>query len=139
MSRRGAREKAFQILFQHDIGKINPTEAFNRMFGQEQNTNTAVFARQLVYGTLEHLAIIDQWISQFCKDWDLDRLASVDRNILRLALYEMLYVEDIPLTVSINEAIELVKNYNSEEAARFVNGLLDNVKKNVDKPPTPDY
>ena len=135
MSRRGAREKAFQILFQIDIGKINPEEALRRMLEQEQNTETVAFTRQLVQGTLEHLSEIDRWISEFCKEWELSRLASVDRNILRLALYELFFEADIPPTVSINEAIELVKSYNSEDAARFVNGLLDNVKKTCLKTP----
>ncbi len=92
----------------------------------------AAFARTLVLGVVEHLEEIDSYIRRFAVDWQLDRLASVDRSLLRLALYEMLYLPDIPKNVSINEAVELSKIFNTEESSRFVNGLLDRARREIE-------
>ena len=129
MSRREAREKAMQVIFQVDVGRADPEEALRRTLGEGAlDEASAAFARELVRGTVAYLKEIDGWIKRFTVDWDLERLAGVDRSILRLAIYELLYGEDTPSSVAINEAIELAKTFNSEESGRFVNGLLDSVR-----------
>lgn len=128
MSRRRARERALQVLFQVDLGHMDPTEAFTKMdesFG-ELKTNEE-FAASLVTGTLANLDAIDQVIVRLSKDWDLSRMANVDRNIMRLALFEILYCDDIPNNVSVNEAVELGKLFGTEGSGKFINGILGNV------------
>ncbi|SHK06800.1 transcription antitermination factor NusB [Desulforamulus aeronauticus] len=125
MGRRQARETALQILFQIDVGKNEPNFAIKNTaeeFGA--GPQELEFARQLVIGTLEHIEEIDQMISRVSKEWQLNRMANVDRNIMRLALYEMKFRQDIPSSVSINEAVELAKIFSSSDSAKFVNGIL---------------
>ncbi|GAB6156898.1 transcription antitermination factor NusB [Desulfotomaculum varum] len=125
MGRRHARETALQALFQIDVGKIEPDFAINntaREFGS--GPEELAFAQQLVKGTLEHMQEIDELISQVSKDWQLNRMANVDRNIIRLALYEMKFRDDIPASVSVNEAVELAKIFGGADSGRFVNGIL---------------
>lgn len=125
MGRRQARETALQVLFQIDLGKTEPNLAFTNTaeeFGA--GPQEIEFARQLVLGTLEHLEDIDAMIAGVSKEWQLNRMANVDRNIMRLALYEIKYRSDIPENVSVNEALELAKVFSSPESARFVNGIL---------------
>ncbi len=92
------------------------------------------FANDLLRGTLEKKAEIDAKIASLADNWDFERLAVVDRNILRLALYEMLFRTEIPPVVSINEAIEIAKKFSTAESGKFVNGLLDRVKKELLRP-----
>ncbi|CCO08918.1 transcription antitermination factor NusB [Desulforamulus hydrothermalis] len=125
MGRRQARETALQALFQIDVGKIEPDFAIHntaREFGS--GPEELAFAQQLVKGTLEHMQEIDELISQVSKDWQLNRMANVDRNIIRLALYEMKFRDDIPASVSVNEAVELAKIFGGADSGRFVNGIL---------------
>src|SRR5580765_6073920 len=158
--RREARERAVQFLFQHDL---NPPEDLNAALAQfwdsQQTAAIAeekgvanwgqpvelppptadeaamrLFAEPLVRGTIEHRDAIDEQIKKHAKNWDLHRIAAVDRNILRLAIYEMLYREDIPPVVSINEAIELAKTFGGPDSGRFVNGILDRVKDDLTRP-----
>ncbi|MHB1421546.1 MAG: transcription antitermination factor NusB [Bacillota bacterium] len=132
MSRRVAREKAMQVLFQIDVGSAVPEVAMEQTLEvTELSPADKDFTRQLVEGTLKNQEVIDQYIQRYALDWGLDRLANVDRNILRLALYEMMFVEDIPVNVSIDEAIELAKIFNSEESGKFVNGVLDGIRKEI--------
>lgn len=134
MSRRAAREKAFQILFQIDVGRARPKEAIRSTLDEtELEANDVRYVEGLVNGTIEHLPELDGYIRRFAVDWEIDRLANVDRSILRLALFEMLYMHDIPHPVSINEAVELCKVFNGEEASRFINGLLDQVRKHLEE------
>lgn len=126
MSRRVAREIAFKTLFQYDIGK-NETEPTISQLIEENGLEGAdvLFARDLVKGTLQNLDKIDGVLMTYLQKWELNRLAAADRNVLRLAAYELMYREDIPAAVSINEALDLSKAYHDEEAAKFLNGVLD--------------
>lgn len=128
MSRRLARETALQVLFQLDMTNetLNARETVQRWAEEFGVPSTSVkFAEELVEGTLSHKTEIDQKIASFAEDWALERMANVDRNLLRMATYEMIYRPDIPGRVSLNEAIELAKVYGGDESAKFVNGILD--------------
>jgi N utilization substance protein B len=103
-----------------------------------QSGEVQAFADSLVTGTLEHAAEIDSLIAANAAHWSLTRIAPVERNILRLAAYELLYRHDIPEKVAINEAIELAKLYGSQESGAFVNGILDQIRLQLGRPqPTP--
>ncbi|MGB4503290.1 MAG: transcription antitermination factor NusB [Syntrophaceticus sp.] len=140
MGRRWAREIALQVLFQVDLVNAEPDRALDYLL--KENTvpdDIAVFIRSLVRGTLEHLFEIDDYINRYAIEWDLSRMANVDRNILRMGLYEMLYCQGTPLNVAINEAIELAKAYSHEEAPRFINGILGKIAKDrTGDPGNPD-
>jgi len=125
MKRRSAREKALQALFQIDVGKIDVDEAYEYVLNDEE---TDEFLKQLIYGTVSNLSEIDELISQCLDHWKLDRLANVDRNILRMAVYEMKYLDEIPTSVSINEAVEIAKVFGDEKSGSFVNAVLSKVK-----------
>ncbi|TEB06663.1 hypothetical protein Psch_00195 [Pelotomaculum schinkii] len=134
MGRRKARERALQILFQVDMGGNDPKEAMKNMdesFGPVYNN--VEFVEKIVMGTLTNLACIDRNISSISQDWNIERMASVDRNIIRLAFYEILFCSDIPNNVSVNEAVELGKVYGGEESARFINGILGKVLANPEE------
>lgn len=127
MGRRRGREIALQVLFQVDVGGAEPEHALAYTIGEFQvNQETADFARQLVEGTLTHLPEIDDRLRTCSTDWDLPRMANVDRNILRLGMFEILYY-GTPLNVAIDEALELAKVYSHEEAPRFINGILGRI------------
>jgi N utilization substance protein B len=128
MSRRLARERALMVLFQVDVGSADPENAFAWMddaFGI-LNKNYD-FAHRLVSGVLEHQQAVDQVIAGLSKDWKFERVAGVDRNIMRMALYEIFYSPDVPDNVAVNEAVELAKTYGSEDSGRFINGILGKV------------
>lgn len=132
MSRRLARETALQVLFQIDMTKANVEEAIESTMEQLVIRDDILpFLRQLVTGTIEYQEKVDEIITKLSRDWNLDRMATVDRNILRMALYELLYRDDIPKSVSVNEAIELAKIFGSEESSKFINGILGNVIENI--------
>ncbi len=127
MKRRKAREYALQILFQLDIRKEKPSAAVLKHFWAEYSPDEEVklFAEEIVKGTYKHLSRINDLIHQCAKNWSLDRMAVVDRNVLRMAIYEILYRIDIPTSVTINEAIEIAKKFGTDESGAFVNGILD--------------
>jgi N utilization substance protein B len=127
MKRRKAREYALQILFQLDIRKEKPSAALFKRFWTEEEPDEEVrsFAEETVKGTFKHLTAINSRILACAKNWSLDRMGTVDRNVLRLAVFEILYSMDIPPSVSINEAIELAKKFGTDESGAFVNGILD--------------
>lgn len=130
MKRRTAREKALQALFQMDISKIDAKEALeNVLNGKEGNE----FLEDLVEGTSQHIEVIDDIISQHLERWTIDRLAKVDLNILRIGTYELIYKDDVPDNVVINEAIEIGKKYGDEKSGKFVNGVLNKIKENKSK------
>ncbi|NLW25175.1 MAG: transcription antitermination factor NusB [Clostridia bacterium] len=132
MKRRLARETAFQTIFQIDVGKNSPEEALTQRLQQVLlGESEKDFCRRLVKGTLENLQEIDKKIQQYVVDWKIERMPSVDRNLLRMAIFEMMYCEDIPNKVAINEAIELAKIFGSEESAKFINGVLDRLLKEL--------
>ena len=123
--RRLAREVALQALF--EIDSVNhPADQVlaHRLEEQSLNEEGQAFARQLVQGVLASRADLDAVIKHFAPEWPVDQLAIIDRNILRLALYELLSLGDVPIKVAINEAVELAKLYGSDSAPRFVNGVL---------------
>jgi len=124
MNRRTAREKAMQILFQLDMNKSNPKEAINNFLG-EQEINE--FLSHLVEGVSKHCIVIDRIISDHLDKWTIDRIASVEKTILRIATYEIKYLDDIPKSVSINEAVELAKKYGDDHSGKFINGVLSKI------------
>jgi N utilization substance protein B len=128
VSRRLAREKALQMLFQIDVGRNSWEIAKMTVEDTNMSSQDKEFSLKLAEGTRNCLKELDAYIKKYASEWDLDRLANVDKNILRMAIYEMKYLEDIPTSVSINEAIELAKTFGSEESGKFINGILDSIK-----------
>ncbi len=126
-----ARELSLQMLYQIDITHDEPGAVLSNFWEtQEKPAQEQVksFTAELVKGVVQNLAVIDAKISEYAANWQLKRMAVVDRNILRLSCYELLFREDIPPKVSINEAVELAKKYSGREAGKFVNGILDRIK-----------
>ena len=123
--RRSGRELAFKLLFQIDLSGANPGEVFEvAREGSEASSTVWVFAIQLARGTWEKHAELDAIIEKYASGWTLERMANADRNLLRLALYEMVYRDEIPTSVSVNEAVELAKEYSTQDSPRFINGIL---------------
>ncbi len=158
--RREGRERAIQFLFQHDL---NPPEdlagALDQFWESQRAAAIAgdkgvatwgqvvelpppttgeaavrLFADPLIRGTLEHRDEADEVIKKHAKNWELHRIAAVDRNVLRLAIYEMLHRLDIPPVVSINEAVDIAKKFSTQDSGKFVNGILDKVKGELMRP-----
>jgi len=125
-----ARECALQILYALDIRK-DGSEEIVEDYWQANENGAAVkeFAMSLIHGTLDNLQRIDKLITQHTDNWRIERMAVIDRNIIRMATCELLFMEDIPPKVAINEAVELAKKYGDEESGRFVNGVLDKINK----------
>ncbi|MFT4542487.1 MAG: N utilization substance protein B [Planctomycetota bacterium] len=124
-----ARELALQFLYQVDLlgtETASPLDDFLRQ--EERDVETCRFTRRLVDGTLEHKAGIDEEISSVAQNWHISRMAVIDRNVLRLATFELLHCDDIPPKVAINEAIELGKRFSTENSGAFINGILDRIK-----------
>jgi N utilization substance protein B len=134
--RRIARELAVQFLYQFDLGGGSLEEALP-LFWETQTDITESgrkFAEDLLRGVVERRVAIDEKIAKYTENWDLPRIAAVDRNILRLAMYEMLFRDDIPPVVSINEAVDIAKKYSTRESGAFVNGILDRLKADLTRP-----
>ncbi|RNC29260.1 MAG: N utilization substance protein B [Candidatus Dichloromethanomonas elyunquensis] len=130
MSRRLARETALQVLYQIDItGETQNIQEIIQNWAAEFNVSAKNmgFTQQLVIGTIEKREDIDQKISRTAHEWALDRMNTVDRNLMRLAIYEMNYCPETPQKVTLNEAIEIAKRFGGEDSARFINGILDKV------------
>jgi transcription antitermination factor NusB len=124
--RRKAREVALQVLYQIDVSKIevkNAVELFWNNFKAPEEVKE--FSFRLIEGTWDHREEIDRLISGCSENWSLKRMAKVDRSILRMATYEILYCQDIPSRVTLNEAVDLGKDYGSENSSSFINGILD--------------
>jgi N utilization substance protein B len=158
--RREARERAVQFLFQHDLNPPEDLEGALREFWETQRTaaiaedkapatwgqpselppptleDAAVrlFAEPLIRGALECRDEADALITKHARNWELHRMAAVDRNILRLAIYEMLHRDDIPPVVSINEAVDVAKKFSTQDSGKFVNGILDKIKSELMRP-----
>lgn len=129
MNRRRAREYVLKLLFQFEftgsrVDRFNPRDFWP---GEKDDEGLRLFAGEIFTGTLEHLQEIDGAIQSAAQNWDLRRMAAVDRNILRFAAFEILYRRDIPPAVTINESLEVAKKYSSEDAASFINGILDRI------------
>src|SRR5207247_8122621 len=132
--RRKAREYALQMLFQWDITRDNIEQIAATFFENHDEPAAVVnFARLLVTRTVEHIEDIDQLIQRHAEHWRLDRMATVDRNILRLATQEFRYDKETPKTVVINEAIEIARRFSSQESPQFINGILDSIKRELEK------
>ncbi|MEM9398901.1 MAG: transcription antitermination factor NusB [Verrucomicrobiota bacterium] len=134
--RRDGRRLVVQFLYQNDYVKLDDLERSLIEFKDLTNAakTTWQFAEPLVRSILEKKLELDERIKSYSQNWDFSRMAAVDRNILRLALFEMFYMDDVPPIVAINEAIELAKNLSTEESGKFVNGILDRAKKDLDRP-----
>ncbi|MFJ7666116.1 transcription antitermination factor NusB [Lysinibacillus sp. NPDC097195] len=120
MKRHEAREKALQVLFQLDNTDLTVEEAKEHIKGQPTNA----FYEKIVNGTAEHLEEIDAALTQHLEKWSLARLPKIERTVLRLAVYELLYMQETPKRVVLNEAIELCKTFGDEGSSKFVNGVL---------------
>ncbi len=135
-NRRKSRELALQALYQWDITKQDAfkiTVQLSEHFSTEKGRDE--FAERIVLGVLEHLQELDRLIERYSEHWRLDRMTVIDRSILRIATFEFLYCEDIPPKVTLNEAIELGKQYGSDDSGSFINGILDQIQKEaVHKP-----
>lgn len=125
-----ARECALQVLYQIDIRKDSADGLFADFWETEgAESDVKNFAESLVRGTASNIVKIDEMISKYASNWKLNRMAVIDRNVLRLAVYELLFCKDIPSKVSINEAVDLAKKFGDVESGKFVNGILDRIKK----------
>lgn len=126
-----AREFALQILYQIDITGDKSSDVLDNFWQsqvEEVDSTIKDFTTTIVKGVMENLKLIDEKIAKYATNWQLKRMAVVDRNILRLGSFELLYCNDIPPKVSINEAVELAKKFSGNEASKFVNGILDKIK-----------
>ena len=159
-NRREARERAIQFLFQNDLNPPEQLDEALEQFWQSQRAaaiqaeesgatwgqpvelpppsteeaSMRLFADPLIRGTIEHRGEVDAAIERHVRNWSLGRMAAVDRNVLRLAVYEMLFREDIPPVVSINEAVDIAKKFSTHDSGKFVNGILDKVKGELMRP-----
>jgi len=126
--RRRSRELAIKVLFHLEFSKDDPAEAFDIIcndFGAPEEVKR--FSKELVLGVCAYLKELDGLIGETSENWRLERIAKVDRSILRLAVYELLHRDDIPPKVSINEAVDLGKKFGTEESGGFINGILDKI------------
>ncbi|WP_028560014.1 transcription antitermination factor NusB [Paenibacillus pinihumi] len=140
MKRRLAREIAIQSLYQMEMNEVSAEEAVNMLLEEAREENEIdaaqddikgidTFVRQLTLGVAEHRQAIDDMLQQYLTGWQVDRLSRVDRQVLRLACYELVYTSDVPPKAIINEAIELAKHFGTEESGKFVNGVLGRLLK----------
>jgi N utilization substance protein B len=135
--RREGREVALQLLFHWDLNlQEMPQEKDLELFWGLCNVipGTRSFATTVLNGVIANQATIDSKITRYTANYELKRISAVDRNILRMAIYEMLYSADVPPIVAINEAIDIAKKFCTEESGKFVNGVLDRVKLDLDRP-----
>jgi len=134
--RREGREAAIQFLFQQDLHAGDAEKPSLHDFWQLRTATKKIqeFSAELIDGILANQPAIDDQIKKYVANYDIGRIAAVDRNILRLAIYEMLFCKDVPPIVSINEAIEIAKRFGSEDSGRFVNGVLDRLRHDLPRP-----
>lgn len=129
--RRVSREVSLKVLFQVDLVHANIEEALKHAFENDKySDDVKEFTLTLVKGVMSNLAEIDKVIKNYTNNWSLDRITNIDRSILRIAIYEILYLQNIPKSVSINEAVELAKKYGTRSSFSFVNGVLGRINKN---------
>lgn len=129
MKRRTAREKALQALFQVNVSNTEPNEAIEHVL-EEGTPDT--FMNNLVFGTIEHEKELDALISPYLVNWTIDRIANIDKTILRMAAYELKYEQDVPSNVTLDEAVELAKAFGDDHSSKFVNGVLSKIKKHLE-------
>ena len=129
-NRTKSREYALQMLYQADIRRADPQQVLEGFWREpEPAGEIKAFANELFSGTMAHLADIDAVIASHADNWDIKRMAVIDRNILRLGAFELLHQEGVPPKVCINEAIELAKRFGDAESGKFINGILDAIHK----------
>ncbi|HJV21651.1 MAG TPA: transcription antitermination factor NusB [Holophagaceae bacterium] len=132
--RRRGREYALQMLYAMDLTGYQPDQVFAGFYAlQDLNRDAFYYARRLVDGVHSHLEEIDTALTRFAENWKIHRMAAVDRNLLRLGLYELIYVREIPFPIVINEALEIVKEFGDQEGTQFLNGILDAARKEYRK------
>ncbi|MBN2407178.1 MAG: transcription antitermination factor NusB [Elusimicrobia bacterium] len=124
-ARRKARELALKALYVMDLLGVKSSEAWKIIDHDEKNEKIEGFARELVEGTEKNLDFIDRLIFEYARNWEMDRIAKVDKAIIRMGLYEIYFEENIPKNASINEAVELAKYYSTSKSHKFINGILD--------------
>lgn len=132
------RDAALQILYFWEVGRAQPLRAIDAYFAEHQpeaDEPTATFASRLVLGVIGELDELDKTIEQHARRWRVDRMAVIDRLVLRMGVWELRHQGDTPAAAIINEALELARRYSSEEAVRFVNGVLDAVNRSMTDPP----
>ena len=134
-SRRQARENALQMLYQIEMSETGLEEVLENFWTHhpDEDGETKQFAEDLVKGVLGQKEAIDDFIVKHSTNWKLTRMACVDKNLLRLAVYELKNCKDIPIKVTLNEAIEIAKKFGSEESGSFINGVLDKIAKELKK------
>ena len=133
-TRRQAREWVVQILFNLDLNKIPMDELFADFWKElKSSEKSRLFTQDHVRGVMEHIKDIDTELQSCATNWDIKRMGVIERNVMRMAIYEMLYCKDIPPVVSINEAVDIAKYFSSQESGKFVNGILDNIRKKLSR------
>jgi len=134
-SRRKAREAAVQVLYQLEVSALEPAAALELFWSNlaQGGREDREFTERLVHGVRESAVEIDEKIRQVSKHWRLERMARVDRNVIRLATYELMKLPEVPARVTLNEAIELAKRFGDEDSPAFVNGVLDRVAADLGK------
>ena len=132
ISRRESREQVLGLLFETEFQVQKTPEEIYRLAVEDRELIADAYLSGTYFGVLEQKAELDAYIAKFSKGWAVDRIAPVTRNILRIAIFEMMKCPDIPVRVSINEAIELAKKYDEEKAKAFVNGILNSVKEELE-------
>jgi N utilization substance protein B len=139
-ARRRARECALQMLFSYDVARPSVEELIETYWGEmaEAAEEVRSFANELVTGTISHLDEIDERIRLRTEHWRISRMATVDRNLLRLAVFEFLHQPSTPTTVAINEALEIARRFSTHEATQFINGILDAIKRDVESQVIPE-
>ena len=138
-SRRRSRQRALQILFLWDSRRQPVDDVINAYYDtlySDEHPERDPFVAELVQGTVNHVEELDERISRHAEHWRMERMAAVDRNILRLAVYEMTH-GGTPPAVTIDEALELARRFSNEESVQFLNGVLDAINRETDKPPAP--
>lgn len=131
MNRRKAREYAFILLFQYKFQPDDMPEILEDFFAQYDAGGQADYIRDVVEGTVKCVQETDAKIGAFAKGWAVERISAVSIAVMRLCVYEMYHCESIPANVSVSEAVSLAREYEGVEAASFVNGILDNIKKSM--------
>ncbi len=133
-TRRKQREQVLKMLYQLEVGKGDAEDVFFFYLEEEKpEVETSRFVKALFFGVTEKTDELDKKIEEFADNWKLSRIALVDKNVLRMSLYEIIYCDDIPNAVAINEAVDIVKKFSTEDSGKFVNGLLDKIKNELAK------
>jgi transcription antitermination protein NusB len=138
-TRRKAREAALQVLYQIDTASVPASEveqsisSFFELYADPEDDAARDFAEKLVRGCAAHLEAIDAKIREVSRHWRIERMARVDRNVMRLAVHELMALPDVPRRVTLNEAVELAKRFGDENSASFVNGVLDKIASELGK------